>query len=323
MYLKFKSDDSNNGRGFNLTYKWVALHCGGQSLSSSGTIMSPNYPQVYDPSLNCEWNIATDQSHSIVFQFIDFDLDSTDNCTRDYVEIYDPIFNKTLWKGGCSQMPNQTIFKSERNQLIVRMVTDGSLNAKGFKANFSNSCGARIIANDSGEFQYRRITDNLDCVWTISAADPLKKVVVTFTYTSIFIETMDGCLSNVEVYDGDSISAPLKTSFCGMKTPPAIFSNGNSLTIKLNASSVSYQTEFDVSYEIMDNGETFYKKIATKFYKEFIAACGGTYTTSVHGEFGSPNFPASSPLDTYCIWNIRASIGNKISLTVKNLDIAS
>lgn len=96
---------------------------------------------------------------------------------------------------------------------------------------------------------------DVDCVWTIIADDPAKKVVVTFTYSIIFLEGMDGCLSKIEVFDGDSDKGALKASFCGSKTPPAIYSNGNALTVKLNKTSLGLMSEFDIHYSVMDNGK--------------------------------------------------------------------
>lgn len=256
LFVKFNSDDSNHGKGFNMTYRSVLGECGGKFSGNKGRISSPNYPtKNYDDNMNCEWNIKTDPSHTLTFQLMEFDLEDSLTCTKDRVEIFDPIFNTLLWMGCGSQMPNETIFKSNRNELNIRLITDGSTTAKGFIGNFTNNCGSRMTVNDSGEFVYRRSNENLVCVWSIIAADPSKKVMITFTYVNIFLETIDGCMSTVEVFDGDSDSAPLKTRFCGSKTPPAIFSNGNALTVKLNASSVSYIGEFDVHYSVMDNGE--------------------------------------------------------------------
>lgn len=255
MFLRLETDDSHSSKGFNLTYRSVMGDCGGQFTGSGATIMTPNFPkQNYEDKKICEWNIKTDPSHSIVFQFLDFDLESSTNCTKDFVEIYDPIFSKQLWKGCGNQMPNQTKFRSERNELLVRLISDDSISAKGFKGNFSDDCGARIVTNDTGEFVYRRSNDQYECTWTITAGDPAKKVVVTFTYINIFFETNEGCLSKIEVFDGNSDKGPLKTKFCGSKAPPAIFSNGNALTVKLNVSSLSYLSEFDIHYSVLDNG---------------------------------------------------------------------
>lgn len=256
MFVMFNSDDSNNGKGFNLTYTSKLLDCGGKFVSSSGMISSPGYldGHNYGNNLICDWMISTDKSHSLVLELLAFDLVKSDNCTKDYVEVLDPIYNRTLWKG-CDQMPNITSFKSERNELIVRLVTDGTENAHGFKANFSNSCGGRIVTQDSGDFEFRFTRDSKECQWAIISEDPAKKIVLTFTYVNIFLETIEGCLSRVEVFEGDSDKGPLKKTFCGSKTPPAIFSNGNALTVKLNSTSLSFVSEFDVHYSVVDNGE--------------------------------------------------------------------
>lgn len=256
LFVKFNSDESTNSKGFNLTYESILSDCGGLFVGTSGIISTPKYPkQNYDNNKICEWNIKTDASHSIVFQLMDFDLEDSVNCTNDYLEVSDPIFNTVLWRGCGNQMPNQTIFKSQRNELNVKLKTNDMDNAKGFIGNFTNSCGARIVTNSSGEFQYQRNNLNTDCMWTIVSGDPSKKVVVTFTHVDIFYETETGCLSRVEVYDGDSDKGALKKAFCGSQTPPAIFSNGDALTIKLNTSALSFVIVFDIHYTVMDNGK--------------------------------------------------------------------
>lgn len=255
MFVKFDSDDSNNAKGFNLTYKSVSLNCGGRFVTSNGMIYTTGYPtHNYEDNLICDWSIMTDKSHSIVLQLLDFDLEDSNNCTKDFLEVFDPIYNKTLWKGCGSQLPNAT-FKSEQNAINVRLVTDDAINAKGFRANFSNSCGGRIVTKDTGDFEFRYTRDSTDCQWVIISEDPGKKIVLTFTYVNIFLETSEGCLSKVEVFEGESDTGPLKKTFCGAKTPPAIYSNGNALTVKLNTTSLSFISEFDIHYSVVDNGE--------------------------------------------------------------------
>lgn len=321
MFVKFNSDDSNNGKGFNLTYTSKLLNCGGKFLTSNGMITSPGYVdrQNYGNNLICDWSITTDKSHSIVLQLLDFDLEKSDNCTKDYVEVLDPIYNRTLWKGCDNKLPNVTSFKSEQNEIIVRLVTDDAETAKGFKANFSNSCGGRIVTKDSGDFEFRYTRDSTDCRWVIISEDPSKKIVLTFTYVNIFLETIDGCLSKVEVFEGDSDQGPLKKSFCGAKTPPAIFSNGNALTVKLNTTSLSFVSEFDIHYSVVDNGEL--ERTEGKNLQIIFAACGGDYKLSMSGEFASPDYPRSTPMNTYCIWKIAASEGHKLSLSFNEFSI--
>lgn len=256
MYVRFTSDESTNGKGFNITYVSKLATCGGKFYGSKGNFSTKDYPNHnYENNQICEWNIKTDPTHSITFQLLDFDLESSPNCTKDVVEIFDPIFNKLLWSGCGGQMPNQSVFKSNRNELNVFLRTDESTNAKGFKANFSDSCGSRIVANNTGTLVFQRTIDDYNCTWTFISPDRSKKITLTFTYMKIFLETEDGCLSRIEVYDGDSDQGPLKKSFCGSKTPPSIISSGNALTVKMNTTSLSYLSEFDIHYSVLDNGK--------------------------------------------------------------------
>jgi cubilin len=262
LYVKFDSDDSNNGRGFNVSYRSVSSPCGGVMVGSKGIISTKDYPtHNYENNQICEWNIRTDPFHSIVFQLIAFDLESSENCSKDVLEIYDPVFKTLLWSGCGSEMPNQTVFLSKRNELNVILRTDDSVAAKGFKANFTDACGARIVVNDTGSITFSRSMEVYNCTWNFIAAEPTKKVTLTFTYVKIFIESEEGCFTKVSVFDGDSEEGALRTSFCGSKTPPAIVSNGNALTVKLNTSSLSFFSEFDIHYSVMDNGERFERMI--------------------------------------------------------------
>lgn len=257
VFVKFTSDESHNGKGFKISYKSIFTQCGGPAVGSNGFISTPSYPtHNYENNKNCEWNIKTDPSHSLLFQFTDFDIESSDNCTKDVVEVYDPTTKTVKWRGCGNELPALNIFQSSRNELNVRLLTDDTVTAKGFKGNFSTLCGAYITVNDSGEFQYRRVSESYECMWTIMSADPAKKVALTFTYMNIFLETTDGCVSKVQVLDGDNMLSPVKATFCGQKTPPTIYSNGYALTVHLNASSLSYMSEFDIHYSVLDNGET-------------------------------------------------------------------
>jgi hypothetical protein len=84
MYVKFSSDISHAGKGFNATYAITSLKngCGGLFVSQSGFLYSPNYPKVYNPNEVCEYRMRTDESHSIIFMFMDLDLEKTENCTK-------------------------------------------------------------------------------------------------------------------------------------------------------------------------------------------------------------------------------------------------
>lgn len=109
-----------------------------------------NYPNNYPGSTNCQWLLRTEASHTVSFQFTDFDLEDQ-NCGADYVSIYDGSEmkeEKLLLKTCGSQSfgpdaVNQTArpgftkpIKSSGNEMLVVMETDDSIEAKGFAAQF-------------------------------------------------------------------------------------------------------------------------------------------------------------------------------------------
>lgn len=256
LYVKFYSDVSDGGKGFKASYKAVktASGCGGLFTVPTGAIMSPNYPKNYGKDLFCEWTIRTSASHSLIFQLTDFDMEESDNCTKDSFAIYDTIFNKLLWEGCGSSLPNQTLFKSERNELMIRMKSDKDTEAKGFKGTFTTNCGANIITNDMGEVHYRKTIDSIDrCTWVFKSEDPLKHITIAFTYIHIHKDS-DQCDSELSILDGDTLDAPLKLTVCGSKVPPAIVSNGNALTVAITLGEY-FPSDFSLHYSVLDNGE--------------------------------------------------------------------
>ena len=63
--------------------------CGGLFTTSTGTILSPNYPHDYDHNDDCGYLIRVDVNHAIEFQFLDFDVEPHNNCSYDYVAVSD------------------------------------------------------------------------------------------------------------------------------------------------------------------------------------------------------------------------------------------
>lgn len=87
LFVKFISDDSFNGRGFKAKYKSVEGICGGKYSSHSGVITSANYPKNYPHNQNCEYLLEVDKNHVVNLTFVDLDVETTVNCTDDYVEV--------------------------------------------------------------------------------------------------------------------------------------------------------------------------------------------------------------------------------------------
>ena len=49
--------------------------------------MSPNYPDYYPPDTDCLWHITVDRRRQAVLTFSDFDLEYSDDCLDDYVDV--------------------------------------------------------------------------------------------------------------------------------------------------------------------------------------------------------------------------------------------
>lgn len=69
--LIFRSNEAVNGDGFNFAY---FLACGDTFTAVSGTITSPNWPQMYDNGLHCEYLISRPNDY-ITLEFEQFTLE--------------------------------------------------------------------------------------------------------------------------------------------------------------------------------------------------------------------------------------------------------
>ncbi|XP_054002675.1 cubilin [Hylaeus anthracinus] len=310
MFLKFHSDVSYTAHGFNITYKSVPITCGGKFTADAGIIHSPNYPQNYPYKLNCEWLIQVDKNYVVNFTFLDFDIEHTNNCTDDYVEIYDgPTKDSPLMARLCKNMLPPPYVASS-NEMLVVMRSDGIISAKGFKARYNRACGARIIVKDQGyltparSYTSEEVDDNWNCTWILIAEDPGDHITLTFTHMEIKVDSLDGegCESSyLEVFEGESTTAPHRIRLCENIVPLPMTSHGNALTLRVYAE-YDFFGHFAVTYSVLNS------------------VCGGDYT-SYEGRIASPDYPNTYPLNAECVWILNSSPGNQLTLSFAEFDI--
>lgn len=78
-------------------------------------------------------------------------------------------------------------YVSTANEMLVVMKTDSIISAKGFKAQYTRACGARIIVKDQGyltpatSYTADGMQKDMNCTWTLIAEDPGKIVSNYFT----------------------------------------------------------------------------------------------------------------------------------------------
>jgi len=61
--------------------------CGRELRRPTGVIQSPNYPGTYSSFASCEWAIILPARRQILLNVTDFYLESSQDCTNDYLEI--------------------------------------------------------------------------------------------------------------------------------------------------------------------------------------------------------------------------------------------
>ncbi|KAG7199007.1 hypothetical protein KM043_013159 [Ampulex compressa] len=311
MFVKFHSDHNYAGRGFSASYRSVAIGCGGKFTTSSGIIYSTNYPQNYPHRQNCEWLIEVDKNHVVNMTFLDFDIENSRNCTDDYVKIFDgPTRDDPLLGTHCrNDLPPPYV--STSNQMLVVMRSDSLVSAKGFKAQYTRACGARIIVKENGYItspvSHTAALEAANCTWTLITEDPADHVTLIFSHmevdlwnTNIIKES--NCLWNyIEVLEGETSDGPSLGKWCSNVPPVPVTSTGNALTIHL-----VLQYEFTGYFAIM--------------YSPLNSACGGNYS-SPSGTVASPGYPESYPLGSECIWILKNSPGNRVSLSFSNFEL--
>ena len=109
--------------------------CGGEYTNPSGVITSPYHPESYPGDRTCTYVIAQPAATIIRVQFLDFDIEGSDECNFDYLDIRDgPNVNSTKigrYCGDPSRIPSPIV--STLNYLWINFVTDGSVQNRGFK----------------------------------------------------------------------------------------------------------------------------------------------------------------------------------------------
>ena len=108
MWIRFKSDASNNGDGWRAQVTFGDTGgCGAVLTDRTGSFSSPGHPNPYPHGANCTWWINGLPGDVIQLDFVAFSLEAG-SCNYDYVAIYDGIFGQigTGFKIVCSHCLN-------------------------------------------------------------------------------------------------------------------------------------------------------------------------------------------------------------------------
>ncbi|XP_029134023.2 cubilin [Labrus bergylta] len=310
-YVRFVSDTSGNAAGFSLTFEASVEVCGGELNAPSGTISSPNYPNLYPHSRVCRWDIVVLPGRRVTLTINDLRLeDSGTSCTYDYVEVRNGLAEDApRLQRFCGTVPEGTEVRSSGNTMTVIFRTDSSVSNGGFTASYSSQepavCGGELTNAAGGNFTspgylVSNYSDNLNCEWIIRNHHHINSSIVVLI-EDIHLENHQTCDSDyLQFRLGDS-NGEMLAKFCGQTTP----------TVPI----VVFTPELWVHFQTdASQGDLGFKA------KYLFSECGGLQTGE-GGALSSPNYPSTYPSPSRCAWLLEAPAGHTITLTFSYFNV--
>ncbi|XP_063063043.1 cubilin [Engraulis encrasicolus] len=303
LWIKFRSDSSQNRRGFKAHWDGTQTGCGGTLTTMSGGFSSPNYPLPYHPNSECYWLIKTSGGSRPLLTFGDFHLESSSGCAYDYLEVYDGNSTSARKLAHLCGTTLPAPIDASQEQLYIKLRTDSSVSAGGFLATYNARCQGVVIANRSRGFiespSYpNTYPDNSLCSWTISST---MGNTINYTFQTFALEYNSVCSYDyVKLYNGPNATFPLIGTYCGNSPPPPSTTTGTSLHVVFRSDVSGTQAGFQMLW--YQNG------------------CGGDYY-GPEGNFTSPFYPDRYPENRECLWYIQTATGTSITLTIFEFDV--
>ncbi|EFN62057.1 Tolloid-like protein 2 [Camponotus floridanus] len=155
------SSKQSGHRGFTASYEAV---CGGDvELDGIGHLESPNYPEEYQSSKECVWKLSVPQDYQVALKFQSFEIENHDNCVYDYVEVRDGHDNDSPLIGVYCGYKIPPDIKSVGNKLLVKFVSDGSVQKAGFSATFMKEFDECILTDHGCEHNCTNTLGGYEC----------------------------------------------------------------------------------------------------------------------------------------------------------------
>ncbi|XP_076233982.1 tolloid-like protein 1 tolkin [Calliopsis andreniformis] len=162
MLVTYVTSSRQSGhRGFTATYEAV---CGGDvELEGTGHLESPNYPEEYQSSKECIWKLSVPQNYQVALKFQSFEIENHDNCVYDYVEVRDGHNPDSPLIGVYCGYKIPPDIKSTGNKLLVKFVSDGSVQKAGFSATFMKEFDECVLTEHGCEHDCINTLGGFEC----------------------------------------------------------------------------------------------------------------------------------------------------------------
>uniref|UniRef100_A0A1I8B2A1 CUB domain-containing protein n=1 Tax=Meloidogyne hapla TaxID=6305 RepID=A0A1I8B2A1_MELHA len=176
LYIRYVTDSDSESPGWNATVSLSS--CGGSVVLVTGqnsTIHSLNFPDIYPPSLRCEWTIFAPRGHFVEAMMEHFWLSATENCSFEYLTIRD--YNSTgefIQRPTCSKttLTSNGIYRSQHRSLSILFVVNYTTTTSSGRSSYiSANTAARAarlfcLARKCG-FSLKLWSSKLSCGGTI------------------------------------------------------------------------------------------------------------------------------------------------------------
>lgn len=307
-FIRMKSDISNQGRGFNLRYN---TDCKRQLSGHTGVIESPNFPENYPVSIDCEWTINATKGNKLILEFSNFDLENFNSfhnnthhiCNFDYLEILEyKGDNRIESKKYCNSAP--PIIKSSGDRVVVKFHTDISGSGEGFRLEWQvDGCGG-ILTRPRGEITSPNYPNEYpgetECEWTITAEYGSS---VQITISEFDLESSGDCSFDGLIIANGANKTHEYAKLCHrISSPMVITSNGHQVYLKFYSDSSSHGRGFKATYTTIPS------------------KCGGVLSANA-GFIYSPNYPKVYNKNETCEWKIQTVPGHTLDLNIVDFDM--
>ncbi|XP_055949985.1 mannan-binding lectin serine protease 1-like isoform X1 [Argiope bruennichi] len=265
LLVVFHSDPVYEDRGFSVDYfTQSAGDCKTSLTGSSGVIRSPGFPNNYPDKTDCWTLITVKEDKKIALHFDSLDLEYGDNCTFDYVQIYDGATRESRLLAQVCSRQDISHYESTANNLLIHFHSDESVNRKGYRAQYSAIGKRTLVTGDclweSGDNNGTIASPNYpahypsssNCsIWLQAPED--QKIFIQFDALQLEIE-VNCSYDFLQINDGPPPDSKSMGRFCGKNSDPKnLTSATNEVEILFHSDDFAEFSGFKLRYMFMKN----------------------------------------------------------------------
>lgn len=308
LLIEFQTTAYNPSTTFNITVASSYELCGGILESGTYEFLNPSNGTQYPNNVECIWDLKAKSGYHIGLMFIDrFYIEQSDNCSKDFIEIFDKIDTEWISLGRVCGRSTPKPFNSTGTAMRVLFHADASIVADGFTAVWSENCGGTFVAGKEDKYltsprfpeTYPR---NIVCNYTIIATDAF--INVEFLDFEME-ETSRGCnYDNLTIYRHREYWTPETMELMGT------YCYRDSLSFLRYKNKINLIFSTDMWLER--------KGFNLKYHLD---SCGGDVKNTTYIEVPRNPVTNSYHNNLVCLWNVTAPADKKIVIRFEHFDL--